>query len=506
MLAARMGLEAVLQPRDMLVMRSESADAAAAVAPVSAATHRRCVICANVESRTQSRKCVVGVHALVPVDSAGAAVHVCAQCADIVIAERLRAEGAGVLYDISDGFEAVCALCACSEGVKLTCCASRACPRAFCEGCLRTLLTPRDIEAMDANDQWMCPCCTRATPTPRVAVRARGHVEAGVAAAGRSATKPPVRPKKAKLADGAEAKSSKWTASKAAALVQLWLQSHSPWSMESPAADAPVTTTDDAATLFALMVAGVRARTNQPTGASDDECFVCRDGGVVVECDFKHGSERCTKVYHQECLGYEVADGVRWRCLRHLCRDCGSAAVAYCRYCSTSYCDACMLKSTDVAGLLESPAARPRDVPPLNLMIMCTTCAYLLENAISAGRLPRDATDTFMASTCATPVTNRLLAPHHDAASVEAQAAQSCTSLLGRSQLASPALQRLPTSAIDIIMGPIIMHGNVGGLLPIGSPSAENDGAAPAAALDEGINTGPHLYGELTEDTFLPLV
>lgn len=32
---------------------------------------------------------------------------------------------------------------------------------------------------------------------------------------------------------------------------------------------------------------------------SEDECFVCQDGGELMVCDVK----QCPKVYHLECVG-----------------------------------------------------------------------------------------------------------------------------------------------------------------------------------------------------------
>ena len=57
----------------------------------------------------------------------------------------------------------------------------------------------------------------------------------------------------------------------------------------------------------------------------------------MVSCDFNHGN--CPKVYHQECLGFEVPeDSKRWVCPRHHCRDCLAWARHVCRYCPTSFC------------------------------------------------------------------------------------------------------------------------------------------------------------------------
>lgn len=52
---------------------------------------------------------------------------------------------------------------------------------------------------------------------------------------------------------------------------------------------------------------------------TDDACFLCKDGGNLVECDCVSASNkksRCLKTYHQECLGYVLEDDVEFKCAR----------------------------------------------------------------------------------------------------------------------------------------------------------------------------------------------
>ena len=43
---------------------------------------------------------------------------------------------------------------------------------------------------------------------------------------------------------------------------------------------------------------------------TDDICFLCKDGGELIECDWRcysaKNGERCLKCYHAYCLDYEV--------------------------------------------------------------------------------------------------------------------------------------------------------------------------------------------------------
>jgi|EP01033_Poteriospumella_lacustris_P005504 hypothetical protein len=95
---------------------------------------------------------------------------------------------------------------------------------------------------------------------------------------------------------------------------------------------------------------------------TDDACFLCKDGGEVVECDFGRTAAarrtaanaqsatssaarcRCRKVYHSYCLDYEVAANVKvWLCPRHYCSACGKrdALRFLCAFCPLSLCGPC---------------------------------------------------------------------------------------------------------------------------------------------------------------------
>lgn len=85
---------------------------------------------------------------------------------------------------------------------------------------------------------------------------------------------------------------------------------------------------------------------------SEDFCFLCKDGGNVIECDYGHNGKGlstcgsgCKKVYHEYCLGYKVPnDTSDWICMRHFCVMCGSKDIIYqCEYCPFSSCKNCFL-------------------------------------------------------------------------------------------------------------------------------------------------------------------
>lgn len=80
---------------------------------------------------------------------------------------------------------------------------------------------------------------------------------------------------------------------------------------------------------------------------TDDICFLCKDGGDLIECDFmgtqkcaKH--RKCRKVYHDYCLSYAVKHDEDWKCPRHFCDICGTVEIKFaCLYCPVSVCEVC---------------------------------------------------------------------------------------------------------------------------------------------------------------------
>lgn len=78
---------------------------------------------------------------------------------------------------------------------------------------------------------------------------------------------------------------------------------------------------------------------------TDDSCFLCKDGGDLVECDCLYPSNRnsrCLKTYHQGCLGFKPLDDQEFNCLRHFCDVCGESNLKYiCYYCPISICAKC---------------------------------------------------------------------------------------------------------------------------------------------------------------------
>uniref|UniRef100_K3WN28 Zinc finger PHD-type domain-containing protein n=1 Tax=Globisporangium ultimum (strain ATCC 200006 / CBS 805.95 / DAOM BR144) TaxID=431595 RepID=K3WN28_GLOUD len=91
----------------------------------------------------------------------------------------------------------------------------------------------------------------------------------------------------------------------------------------------------DFAACYFISVVTREMTQNPPLQETEDLCFCCRDGGELVECDFKSGGTyqdslgvSCPKVYHEACLGYKVPEAFVWTCPRHRCRKIISRAVS----------------------------------------------------------------------------------------------------------------------------------------------------------------------------------
>ncbi|WKA00483.1 hypothetical protein VitviT2T_018832 [Vitis vinifera] len=74
---------------------------------------------------------------------------------------------------------------------------------------------------------------------------------------------------------------------------------------------------------------------------AEDYCFVCKDGGLLMVCDYKD----CLKAYHPQCVGKEdsfLESDESWSCSWHSCFNCQKASKFQCYVCPKAVCGSCL--------------------------------------------------------------------------------------------------------------------------------------------------------------------
>eukprot|EP00301_Raphidiophrys_heterophryoidea_P000574 c10287_g1_i1.p1 GENE.c10287_g1_i1~~c10287_g1_i1.p1 ORF type:complete len:173 (+),score=36.67 c10287_g1_i1:938-1456(+) len=72
----------------------------------------------------------------------------------------------------------------------------------------------------------------------------------------------------------------------------------------------------------------------KPVKFTEDDCYVCGDGGELIECSFPS----CPKVYHLACVHLTQPPRGKWLCPHHRCDECDVWSVVRCRTCISSWC------------------------------------------------------------------------------------------------------------------------------------------------------------------------
>nr|KYP76031.1 Uncharacterized protein At5g08430 [Cajanus cajan] len=74
---------------------------------------------------------------------------------------------------------------------------------------------------------------------------------------------------------------------------------------------------------------------------AEDWCFVCKDGGLLMVCDYRD----CLKAYHPHCVDKDdsiLENGSKWTCDLHFCALCHKASKFKCFCCPKAVCGNCL--------------------------------------------------------------------------------------------------------------------------------------------------------------------
>ncbi|CAI5741618.1 unnamed protein product [Hyaloperonospora brassicae] len=335
-----------------------------AVAVVSPRT-MRCVLCRVPRQRDAPE---FPKHPFVLKDGKGEVVHICKVCLQRVLQLRLATQ-ALVKKSREDNYCGLCAQPTEKLPAKSTkACAHLICTRVYCVPCINKLIGKAQTPAVWQTKQWLCPNCT--TGNNSTLARKEGKGTGPASAASTVMTAAAAKPKKRKrytVTDG----TSKADNDKPDSLVP---------ALRSVSDMKPI---DYAVTYFKFIL---QREMQDAFEESEDVCFCCKDGGNVIECDWKglNGAmARCPKVYHEDCLGYKVPEGKTWVCPRHRCQDCGVIAPYSCRFCVTSYCEDHLPK--DVRRLGHAT----RDIATATY-VMCPRCSQQAQDAFKQEKIEPD--------------------------------------------------------------------------------------------------------------------
>lgn len=342
------------------------------------------------------------VHPYVPVAAARRVLYLCHPCHANWLGYRRDACVQNLLILPGEFNEEICSVCSDSPP-ELVLCSS--CPRSYCSPCLTKLLTPKQNADMASSDNWECLCCVHSkqafreytstlrldistqkcapllppVPSSTTAVGLESQLPAAfthsskpcpqgsekIAEYNDEATEDTRSPnfcneKRCKVgvdecssADSHERQSEEKKPKKK---LKREESDSSPCSPRLPlkveAALPPVSTDLDEVYYFSQYVGGC----GRSGSGTEDVCFLCKDGGGLIECDHgRRGKSRakgvvgCKKVYHEYCLGYEIpAEQNVWVCLRHFCALCATESTAFqCQTCPLSCCRSCFFAWND---------------------------------------------------------------------------------------------------------------------------------------------------------------
>ncbi|KAG7380069.1 hypothetical protein PHYPSEUDO_007815 [Phytophthora pseudosyringae] len=305
-------------------------------------------------------------HPFVLKDGKGEVVHICKVCLQRVLQQRLKMPPAAKKGS-SDNYCGLCAQTMANMSAKsIKACAHEICTRVYCMSCIDKLIGKAQSHKVWRTKNWLCPNCSTDDDAAAPSDEANGAGAVSVAAVN-SAAKQKKQKRRNEIEDNTTADED-------------GPEPPRPVNLTSPLDMQPI---DYAVTYFKFLL---KREIKDEFDESEDVCFCCKDGGDVIECDWKgmNGAfARCPKVYHEDCLGYKVPEGKTWVCPRHRCQDCGIIAQYSCRFCVTSYCEDHMPKEVRQLG------HATKDIPT-STYVMCPRCTQQAQDALKQKKIGLD--------------------------------------------------------------------------------------------------------------------
>ncbi|CEG46066.1 set domain [Plasmopara halstedii] len=324
---------------------------------IMAATPANKIICVLCRMQRMNEGPAFSKHPFVLKDGKGEVVYICKVCLQHVLQKRLSAPPVAK-KGIMDVY---CGLCArLTEDLptkSFKVCTHKLCTRVYCLPCIDKLIGRAQSHKVWRTKNWLCPNCSIDNDNASSARNETIGAISSVVTSPTTSTKIKKRKRCHRIDDHTTAETDEPEPSELAEVTS---------GME------PI---DYAVMYFKFLL---KREMKAQFVESEDVCFCCKDGGDVIECDWKgmNGAfARCPKVYHEECLGYEVPDGKTWVCPRHRCQDCGIIAQYSCRFCVTSYCEEHLSKEVQMLGTATS------DIPT-STYIMCIRCNNQARDAL----------------------------------------------------------------------------------------------------------------------------
>ncbi|KAF4130096.1 hypothetical protein GN958_ATG20713 [Phytophthora infestans] len=329
-------------------------------AKVKAATPPSKMICVLCRMQRKPDAPEYPKHPFVLKDGKGEVVHICKVCLQRVLQQRVQNPPVVKKGD-PDNYCGLCAQSAENLPVKsIKACTHEICTRVYCLPCIDKLIGRAQSHKVWRTNNWLCPNCSTDNDDASPGEEARG-----AEAVSATASKQKKRRRRNEIDDSTTADEDEPELGK---------------PIGSPSDMQPI---DYAVTYFKFLL---ERETTVEFAESEDVCFCCKDGGNVIECDWKglNGAfARCPKVYHEDCLGYEVPEGKTWVCPRHRCQDCGIIAHHSCRFCVTSYCQDHLPKEVKRLG------RATKDIPT-STYVMCPRCTQQAQDALKDKKIGSD--------------------------------------------------------------------------------------------------------------------